>query len=209
MAPKPPFLSPDVATAGAQCLCHLLIAFSLHSRGTALWRRPEEEKEGQAANLERAGREERQHLVSVGKRVESCYSSLETTTNIRDMWRAKSLLSFLSSGSRRSTPDFQRINVAHITEKTRVNILMHKSVNHHRLSTDNTTLIALPHWVSSEYYNLRNHLHLNNSKTKDSWSPSHEQRTQNLAGLIRRQLDELFTWRCFIQEVAPIQLPMN
>lgn len=43
------------ATTGAQCLCHLLIAFSPHGIGKALYKRPEEEKEGQAANLELAG----------------------------------------------------------------------------------------------------------------------------------------------------------
>lgn len=35
-----------------------------HGRGMALCRRPEEEKEGHAANLELAGREKRQHLAS-------------------------------------------------------------------------------------------------------------------------------------------------
>lgn len=50
-----PSLFLGTATTGAQCLCHLLIAFFPHGRGMALCRRPEEEKEGQAANLELAG----------------------------------------------------------------------------------------------------------------------------------------------------------
>lgn len=48
---------PGTATTGTQCLCHLLIAFFPHGRAMALCRRPKEEKEGQAANLELAGRE--------------------------------------------------------------------------------------------------------------------------------------------------------
>jgi len=57
------------ATIGAQCLCHLLIAFPPHSRSMVLCRRPKEEKEGQAANLELAGREKWQHLASLEKRM--------------------------------------------------------------------------------------------------------------------------------------------
>lgn len=53
----PPSFFLGTATTGAQCLCHLLIAFFPHGRGMALCRRPKEEKEGQAANLELAGRE--------------------------------------------------------------------------------------------------------------------------------------------------------
>lgn len=69
---------------GAQCLCHLLIAFSAMVEGMALCRRPEEEKEGQAANLELASREQRQHLVSLEERMEGCCSSMETRANKRD-----------------------------------------------------------------------------------------------------------------------------
>lgn len=81
------------ATTSAQCLCHLLIAFSPHGRGMALCRRPEEEKEGQAANLELAGREKRQHLASLERRRGcvcgggSCCSSMEAGTNKRIKWR--------------------------------------------------------------------------------------------------------------------------
>lgn len=74
---------------GAQCLCHLLIAFSAMVEAMALCRRPEEEKEGQAANLELAGWEQRQHLVSLEERMESCCSSMETRANKRDNWRGK------------------------------------------------------------------------------------------------------------------------
>lgn len=42
---------------GAQCLCHLLIAFFPDGRAMVLCIRPKEEKEGHAANLELAGRE--------------------------------------------------------------------------------------------------------------------------------------------------------
>lgn len=76
-------LSPSyTATMGAQCLCHLLIAFSPNGIGKALYKRPEEEKEGQAANLELAGWEKRQHLASLEMRRGSC-SSAETGTNKR------------------------------------------------------------------------------------------------------------------------------
>lgn len=68
----------------AQCLCHLLIAFPPVVKAMALCRRPKEEEEGQAANLELAGREQRQHLVSLEKRTEGCCSSLETRTNKGD-----------------------------------------------------------------------------------------------------------------------------
>lgn len=53
--------------------------------GMALCRRPKEEKEGQAANLELAGCEQRQHLASLEKRMEGCCSSMETRTNKRLM----------------------------------------------------------------------------------------------------------------------------
>lgn len=55
----------------------------------ALCRRLEEEKEGQAANLELAGWEQRQHLVSLEERMEGCCSSMETMANKRDNWRGK------------------------------------------------------------------------------------------------------------------------
>lgn len=113
-------------TTGAQCLCHFLIAFSPHGRGMALCRRPEEEKEGQAANLELAGREKQQHLashegrkyvyvhvcVSVCVRVVvvvvvvvwgDCCSSMETRTNKRGKWRGKD-----DEVSGRVTQSFQR-----------------------------------------------------------------------------------------------------
>lgn len=71
----------STTAANAQCLCHLLIAFVPHGRGKSLCSHPEEEKEGQTANLELAGGE---HLVSLWRRMESCCSSMQTRTNKGD-----------------------------------------------------------------------------------------------------------------------------
>lgn len=100
----PPLRLPGHSFNGCSVFMSPLNCISTVVEAMALCRCPKEEKEGQAANLELAGREQRQHLVSLERRTEGCCSSMETRTNKRDNWRGKEDKCPSSQGGR-GTPE--------------------------------------------------------------------------------------------------------